>query len=185
MSDETGATEPAENTGEVHEPIRRSALERAQSQKGTAQAEMAVGGIGALVVIGLICWGLFSAGAWAVNGFNAVRREGEEAQAMVAAYETQQAAQRSGVASDTAMIAGAQIAIKSRAVDPNSVRFRNVRAYRQASRTKAVCGEFNAKNRTGGYSGFERFVSAGVGRHTWIESEVADFDAAWASLCQS
>lgn len=85
--------------------------------------------------------------------------------------------------SDTAVIAGAQIAIKSRAVDPDSVRFRNVRANRQASGTKAVCGEFNAKNRAGGYNGFERFVSAGVDRHTWIESEVADFEAAWNSLC--
>ena len=142
---------------------------------------MWVGGIGFLVVIALIGWGLFSAGAWVVDG---VKRDIAEADRMIAANEARQAAAVADGPSDAVVQAGAMTAIKDRAVDPGSVRFRNVVVIREANGAKAVCGEFNAKNRMGGYNGFERFISAGVGEHTWIESEVADFGSAWTSLCR-
>lgn len=85
--------------------------------------------------------------------------------------------------SDATVMAGAMMVVKERAVDPGSVRFRNVVVVRQSSGTKAACGEFNAKNRAGGYNGFERFISAGTGEHTFIEGEVADFGSAWATVC--
>ncbi|MDM4768556.1 hypothetical protein [Pelomonas sp. SE-A7] len=44
-----------------------------------------------------------------------------------------------------------------RLVDPQSVQFRNVVEYDGG----VVCGEYNAKNRMGGYAGFEEFVFNG------------------------
>lgn len=85
--------------------------------------------------------------------------------------------------SDVAVLAGAQLAIKARAVAPGSVRFRNLSVHRQDNGSKAVCGEFNAKNRAGGYNGFEPFISAGVAEHTWTREDVTDFSKAWNTLC--
>jgi hypothetical protein len=56
--------------------------------------------------------------------------------------------------------AGKQI-LERNLIDPESVRYRNVRLNQAKN---AVCGEFNSKNRMGGYSGFSRFVVAGDGR---------------------
>ncbi|MFC5372946.1 hypothetical protein ACFPIF_10300 [Brevundimonas faecalis] len=74
--------------------------------------------------------------------------------------------------------------IKRKLVDPDSARFRNVRAYPQASGTTAVCGEVNAKNRAGGYNGYQRFISAGIDKYTWLETEMEDMGEAWATFCR-
>jgi hypothetical protein len=42
--------------------------------------------------------------------------------------------------------------------DPNSAQFRELHAYPAAGTPAAVCGEVNAKNRMGGYNGFQRFI---------------------------
>lgn len=42
----------------------------------------------------------------------------------------------------------------SRLVDPGSLQLRNLRTVEGP----ALCGEFNAKNRMGGYNGYERFI---------------------------
>lgn len=51
--------------------------------------------------------------------------------------------------------------ILARLVDPDSAKFRNVRIRDVTLDTgvqeRRVCGQFNAKNRMGGYSGFEYF----------------------------
>lgn len=133
-----------------------------------------------IAVFGLIGWGLFSAGAWAVNGFN---REVGEADRMIAANEARTGTANRGGPSDALVMAGAMTAIKNLAVDPGSVQFQHVGVHRQPSGTKAVCGEFNAKNRAGGFNGFERFISAGTAERTWIERDVADFQSVWSSLC--
>lgn len=86
--------------------------------------------------------------------------------------------------SDTAVTAAALQAVKWKLSDPASAKFRSVRVYRQGSGTKAVCGEFNAKNRAGGYNGYERFVSAGTVEHTWLEQQVEGMDAVWQSVCR-
>lgn len=181
MTDHIEPTASGSSAGNTDEHHVRPALERLQSGRGTAKAEMWVGGIGFLVVIALIGWGLFSAGAWVVDGF---KRDVAEADRMIAANEARQAAAVAEGPSDAVVQAGAMTTIKDRAVDPASVRFRNVAVIRQANGAKAVCGEFNARNRAGGYNGYERFISAGVGGHTWVESDAADFGAAWASLCR-
>jgi hypothetical protein len=85
--------------------------------------------------------------------------------------------------SDTAVQAAAMQAVKAKLSDPGSVRFRGVFVRQQASGTKAVCGEVNAKNKMGGYGGFQRFISAGTGEFTWLQEEVPDFADAWNALC--
>ena len=85
--------------------------------------------------------------------------------------------------SDTAVQAAAMSRVKDKLVDPGSARFRNVEVVPQPSGTKAVCGEVNAKNRAGGYSGYEHFISAGTAEFTWLESQVPDFATAWNQVC--
>lgn len=86
--------------------------------------------------------------------------------------------------SDVAVKSAAQIAVLDTLIDRDSAKFRNVSVRTQASGTKAVCGEVNAKNRMGGYAGYKRFISAGIGKFTWLEDEVADFPTAWRGICE-
>lgn len=162
-----------------------------KSRRTAKENGSALGFVLVAVVGGLLCWGVFSVGAWVWNGISSFGRyynsEVEAADRMIAANRARQAAyaaETKGDVSDAVVKAGAMSAIKERAVDPGSVRFRNVFVVRQASGTKAVCGEFNAKNRMGGYNGYERFISAGVGQYTYSEADVADFSTAWSTICQ-
>lgn len=54
----------------------------------------------------------------------------------------------------TAQIAGAKQAVEAQLSDPMSAQYRNVAAYSEG----IVCGEVNAKNKMGGYVGFEPFI---------------------------
>ena len=59
------------------------------------------------------------------------------------------------------LIAKAKALIASRMTDPLSLQYRNVRVVRQTIDGRAltiVCGEYNAKNRMGGYVGFATFA---------------------------
>lgn len=56
-----------------------------------------------------------------------------------------------------------EAALMDRFVDPDSVQIRRVvEATDRPGQTK-FCGEVNARNRAGGYSGFEPFVAIGSG----------------------
>lgn len=52
----------------------------------------------------------------------------------------------------------AKEAVSRKMRDPSSVQFRELRTVKQADGTRAVCGEYNAKNAFGAYVGFEGFV---------------------------
>ncbi|MGE5565977.1 MAG: hypothetical protein ACM3YN_07485 [Parcubacteria group bacterium] len=106
-----------------------------------------------------------------------------EAAADKAHEAREQAADGDGDYSDVAVMAAAQASVKAKLTDPDSAEFRNLYVREQASHTKAVCGEVNARNRAGGYNGFQHFISAGTDDHTWLEEEVPDFASAWNSLC--
>ncbi len=59
------------------------------------------------------------------------------------------------------MVSAAKDAVSASMKDPNSVEFQNVRTVdlvTEAGTGLIVCGEFNAKNGFGGYSGFEKFA---------------------------
>ena len=66
---------------------------------------------------------------------------------------------------------GYEQSVKSQLVDPESVQFRNIYeglnqkdgAYQKTGWT---CGQFNAKNRMGGYNGFKRFAATKAGEAT-------------------
>ncbi len=77
-------------------------------------------------------------------------------------------------------------AVREKLKDADSANFRNTffnYASLQGKRIPVSCGEVNSKNSFGGYTGFERYVSAGEGL-TYLESEVSDFSTVWSTLCQ-
>jgi general secretion pathway protein G len=51
-------------------------------------------------------------------------------------------------------IDAAKLAVAEKLIDPESAQYRNVEAFANGN----VCGEVNAKNRMGGYTGFDRFI---------------------------
>lgn len=76
--------------------------------------------------------------------------------------------------------------IKVRLKDPESAQFRNVFVSNTSyisDDTPVICGEINAKNSFGGYTGFERFVSHGSVQ--LLETNMADGEMGkiWAQDC--
>ena len=74
-------------------------------------------------------------------------------------------------------------AIQSKLKDPDSADFRNV-AFHSGGGVPVTCGEVNAKNGFGGFSGFERFVAAGSSLQV-LESEMGagEMDKLWDKIC--
>lgn len=70
--------------------------------------------------------------------------------------------------------------IKSRLKDPDSAEFRNV----FVSSKYAVCGEVNAKNSIGGYTGFVRFISGGDMQVVESDMAAGEMDKAWPQICK-
>jgi hypothetical protein len=74
--------------------------------------------------------------------------------------------------------------IKARLRDPDSANFRNVRFY-SGGGVPVTCGEVNSKNGFGGYTGFERFISAGS-QLAVVESDMTsprELDEVWEKFC--
>lgn len=68
------------------------------------------------------------------------------------------------IANDAYVIASAKARLKNDLIDPESVKWENVRVFKNARwfwDNPEVCGEFNSKNRMGGYSGFDTFYVKG------------------------
>lgn len=74
--------------------------------------------------------------------------------------------------------------ITAKLKDPDSADFRNVHFYSGSGRP-IVCGEVNAKNSFGGYSGFEPFVASGTDL-AFLASEMSspqEMTAVWQKFC--
>jgi len=76
-------------------------------------------------------------------------------------------------------------ALRGQLSDPDSARFRNVWAMRYPVQGQAdaaiFCGEVNARNRFGGYVGFEPFMALG---HTVYTAETSDvFEGMYRDFC--
>jgi hypothetical protein len=73
---------------------------------------------------------------------------------------------------DDEMMALARASIRESLADPESARFRRekVVAYDDGV---LVCGEMNAKNRFGGYVGYDLYISSGYRAEFWQESEIS------------
>lgn len=74
-------------------------------------------------------------------------------------------------------------AVKEKLKDPSSATFRKVYFFRGKDNLPVTCGQVNAKNGFGGFTGFKHFVSAGSPENTFLESEVKDFHNLWNRLC--
>lgn len=61
--------------------------------------------------------------------------------------------------------------IKDRLKDPSSVQFRNIYINSLKTGATSVCGELNAKNSFGGYTGFNAFYQSNTDKEPIIYSE--------------
>ncbi|MDD3467904.1 MAG: hypothetical protein PHE67_12210 [Campylobacterales bacterium] len=82
--------------------------------------------------------------------------------------------------SSTALYARAQIAVEKSLKDPDSAKFSNIKVFDN----NTVCGEVNAKNSFGGYTGGTLFVWDGTNVYL-AESYIdkTEFLALWAKNC--
>ncbi len=83
------------------------------------------------------------------------------------------------------IVVASQDGVRSRLKDPDSADFRNVGYYSGGKEgASAVCGEVNAKNSFGAFSGFERFVAMGP-EVAFLESDVeaSEFAKVWQGVC--
>ena len=82
-------------------------------------------------------------------------------------------------------IAKSQEAVLARLKDPGRAEFRNVHFY-SGSGAPIACGEVNARNSFGGYTGFMRFIAKGPSALAVLESDMespAEMTRAWKQLC--
>lgn len=83
------------------------------------------------------------------------------------------------------IVTASQEGVRSRLKDPSSADFRNVGYYSGGKEGgAAVCGEVNAKNSFGAFSGFERFVAMGP-EVAFLSRDVepTEFTKVWNGLC--
>lgn len=92
--------------------------------------------------------------------------------------------------SESQITAAGRRAVTDHLRDPGSARFRNVSRHQLQNGTSVFCGEVNARNGMGGYTGFVRFEAAVSNRGT-SSSQIDDqdglagayFSSAWAQVC--
>lgn len=75
-------------------------------------------------------------------------------------------------------------AVRAKLKDGDSAKFQDVFFVRGADGIPLACGEVNSKNSFGAYGGFQRFVSSGDAKLTFLEEEVSDFANVWKRFCQ-
>ncbi|WP_417526355.1 hypothetical protein [Marinomonas shanghaiensis] len=73
--------------------------------------------------------------------------------------------------------------IKLKLKDPSSAMFKDVYFNSGRDGIPVTCGSVNSKNSFGGYTGYQRFISAGRVDLTFLESEVESMDELWHKLC--
>lgn len=105
----------------------------------------------------------------------------QKAQNELARIKENQAKQEVTQAKQKAQIEVAAQKVKEGLIDPDSAKFRN---------QQGNCGEVNAKNRMGGYTGFSRYVYFPEDKTVIIESDAKDaiftpqiMDGLWSSKC--
>lgn len=80
-------------------------------------------------------------------------------------------------------IAAGEALAREQLADPESARFRGSFVSTKW-RMPVTCGEVNYRNATGGYVGFERFVSAGPVSLREDEMSAAQFRRLWSTMCE-
>lgn len=83
---------------------------------------------------------------------------------------------------DTAgFVAEAKAEVSRTFKDPSSAQWRNL--YMAKGGMTLLCGEVNAKNSYGAYTGFKRFYSNGESTFTALEGSLNVFDRMWPKMC--
>jgi hypothetical protein len=80
-------------------------------------------------------------------------------------------------------VARGQNAVKARLRDPNSVEWGELWFAWGVDGVPTVCGQVNAKNGLGGYTGMQRFISVGTSDLTFLQNDVQDFANLWETMC--
>jgi hypothetical protein len=79
---------------------------------------------------------------------------------------------------------GGEQAVKARLRDPESAQFRNEVVVHKA-KTTALCGEVNARNGFGGFTGYEPFIANGSDMVVFpADLSGSTFSAAWDRFCR-
>ncbi|WP_339914103.1 hypothetical protein [uncultured Brevundimonas sp.] len=100
----------------------------------------------------------------------------------------------SPVAAQTpSMSAQAKAAVVESLRDPDSARFRSVRYSRRPNGQTIYCGEVNARNAMGGYTGYVRFISS-IAPNGTVTAEIASernvagsmiVNSVWGQVCDA
>ena len=88
----------------------------------------------------------------------------------------------SAAARESAWIYENQEKVKGKLKDPNSAEFRDVFVSKKAG-APFVCGEVNAKNSFGGFTGFQKFIAGGEVVVVASQMQAGDMDEVWGKTC--
>jgi len=77
-----------------------------------------------------------------------------------------------------------QDAVKAKLKDPESAQFKDTFFNKGSSNVPVSCGWVNSKNGFGGFTGYQRYVSAGKAELTFLEEQVTDFQIVWNKFCK-
>lgn len=84
--------------------------------------------------------------------------------------------------SDADYRVAAELAVRQQLRDPESAEFRDVRV-RHTNGSTAVCGQVNAKNGFGGYTGYTDFIVLGAIPMTRSSENARAFAKLWTRFC--
>lgn len=96
------------------------------------------------------------------------------------AKEAKPATKQRGPDIATSQVA-AKTVLESMLKDPSTAEYQNVYAVPEPNGLFAFCGEVNAKNGFGGFTGYLRFIATPVGAFL---GDAPDFDQTWSSECE-
>ncbi len=89
----------------------------------------------------------------------------------------------SAASGDAAFVAAAKAVVTQDLKDPESVKFKGLGIYQSASGLNFLCGEMNAKNSYGAYTGYVRFVSAIEGLKVIDSPDSEMLNLLWPQWC--
>ena len=85
------------------------------------------------------------------------------------------------------LVTQAQGDLRNMMKDPESAKFRNAVTYRSALGDQIICGEYDARNGFGGYSGYETYYyrfRAGALLFKWIDSNGSEYFKPAGEACR-
>lgn len=97
---------------------------------------------------------------------------------LAAALITSGAVSAGAARDQAAFVKAAKAAVEAQLRDPGSVQYRNLQVAQHAD-GPMLCGELNAKNGYGGYTGYRQFISS-TGSMVYLGDQI---EALWPEYC--